>query len=90
MWRSGVGGLVLILVLGILVWQEGAWRFPTESQFADARRALYWKAQSAGWRADYYDTARLLDVREDGDGFLHLFGVEVTRKVRVEESSDDE
>jgi hypothetical protein len=73
-----------------LVWQESAERYPTETQYAAARRALYWKAQGANWMADYYDTARLLEVREDGNGFLHLFGVEVMRKVRVEEGDDDE
>jgi hypothetical protein len=78
----------------LLTWQESEERYPTLIDFQDANHALYLKADSdPGWRdSNYgiYGNVRLLDVREDGDRFLHLFGVEVTRKVRVEGSDDDE
>ena len=71
----------------LLTWQHSASRYPTESEYMSARWELL-ERKDAGfrWDARLGDT-RLLDVREDGDGFLHLFGVEVTRKVRVEELS---
>lgn len=68
----------------LLKWRQSNGQFPTQHDFSEARYELL---EGRGRHYDTFSEVRLLDVRKSGDGWLHLYGVEVSGKVLVEEEA---
>lgn len=67
----------------LLGWQESATRFPEP----DAHYGAYYDLLEKATKGDAPQGVQLLDVVQVEDGYRHLYGMTVTRKVLIEEEA---